>query len=312
MRKVEARHLFRFSDLIGDRHLAAISTIPEPELSVVILSSKEKPYGWVRNTEDGLQKAKLGWTYHYQVHHWTRRDCSTLNLVETGRDFDYVERLGVGEWLLAGSRIIPQQKRNAVVFNDKGRQIDSLFFSDAVRSIQATSEGNFIWVSYFDEGVFSEYDLSSEGLVCFNRNGEPVYRYHTQLRENNCFALDQISDCYALNVPNDQDVWVYYYPSFPLVKIQNGTIRKVWHDLGIAGSKLFAVTEERALFGRGYHEEGLYLVTLSQERCPGEKIRSVDYQGNDIPITQRSFARGARLYLPRGDDLFVLELDYDL
>jgi hypothetical protein len=53
--------------------------------------------------------------------------------------------------------------------------------------------------------------------------------------------MDSIADCYALNVA-DTATWAYYYPGFPLVRIDRNWAIRAWQT-NVPGANTFAVTD---------------------------------------------------------------------
>src|SRR5262249_20886820 len=132
-------------------------------------------------------------------------------------------------------------------------------------SVQATSRG-VIWTSYFDEGVFGNYGwqnpVGASGLVGWDSAGKQLYEFQPDA------GLDAICDCYALNVKSEEDVWLYYYTQFPLVRLHHREIASVW-KMPQGGSDAFAVSTGHALFRGGYKDRDTYqLFDLGKEGNP--------------------------------------------
>jgi hypothetical protein len=143
-----------------------------------------------------------------------------------------------------------------------------ILLGDGIQSVQATSAG-VIWTSFFDEGVFGNYGWQSpvgaSGLVAWDSAGFKRYEFRPVA------GLDSICDCYALNVEAEEDVWLYYYTEFPLVRLHRCEIESVW-KLPVKGSDAFAVSAGHALFRGGYKDPDTYeLLSLG----PGGKAKSV-------------------------------------
>jgi hypothetical protein len=208
---------------------------------------------------------------------------------------------------------------NGFIYDRNGRLISSILLGYGIADLQATPDMQTIWVSYLDEGVLRDAELGREGLVAFSQNGEPVHRFATSLRNDNPLKIPDIFDCYALNVSDDRTVFLYYYTDFPLVKVTDGIPTDIWRDLQSKrgrerqGSHAFAVSSERALFSGGYNvDDRLHLYHLNPGMPPEQSVIPIDPNGARIKITSASFARGKRFFIVQDDDVFVLELDYDL
>ncbi len=145
-------------------------------------------------------------------------------------------------------------EKNGRVYTREGRYAREILLGDGIQSVQATSSG-VIWTSYFDEGVFGNYGWQSPvgaaGLVAWDSAGNKLYEFEPR------DGLDSICDCYALNVESDEDVWLYYYTDFPLVRLRHRAIASVW-TMPLDGCGAFAVTAEHSLFRGGYRDQDTY------------------------------------------------------
>lgn len=145
-------------------------------------------------------------------------------------------------------------EKNGRVYTRGGRFAREILLGDGIQSVQATSAG-VIWTSYFDEGVFGNYGWQSpvgaSGLVAWDSAGNKLYEFEPR------DGLDSICDCYALNVESDEEVWLYYYTEFPLVRLRRREIESVW-KMPLGGSGAFAVSVGHALFRGGYKDRHTY------------------------------------------------------
>jgi hypothetical protein len=316
MQKVQARHLFRFADILGDLHLIAKSANASPECCIVLLSLKEIPdYRTTSNTLATSAKRRSDSVNHFRVHIWKDGVVSVSDLEPTKQNYHSIESLGDGKFILTCHRAVAGRD-NGFIYDANGQVISSLFLGDGIEDVQSTPDGQTIWVSYFDEGVFGDSDMGQEGLVALKQDGTLVHRFATALRNENPLNVPDICDCYALNVATDKDTFLYYYTDFPLVRITERVVTGIWRDLKskggreIQGSHAFAVNSERALFGGGYSvNDRLHLYSLNGYNVPQESVVPVDANQDRISISDASFARGGHFFIVRGDDLFVLSLD---
>jgi hypothetical protein len=145
-------------------------------------------------------------------------------------------------------------EKNGRVYTRDGKFAREILLGDGIQSVQATSSG-VIWTSFFDEGVFGNYGwqnpVGASGLVAWDSDGNKLYEF--QPRD----GLDSICDCYALNVESEEDVWLYYYTEFPLVRLRRRHIESVW-KMPLGGSDAFAVSAGHALFRGGYKDRDTY------------------------------------------------------
>jgi hypothetical protein len=129
--------------------------------------------------------------------------------------------------VLVDSRLATDRSPNAGIFDEKGNLLSSIVAGDGIEHVQTTAADE-IWIGYFDEGVYSGGELEHSGLVCLTERGQHSLRYWFDIAEPN--GLPSIDDCYALNVPAEDDVWVDYYSNFPLVRLRNKKLAPAWLD----------------------------------------------------------------------------------
>jgi hypothetical protein len=163
-------------------------------------------------------------------------------------------------------------EKNGRIYTRGGRFAREILLGDGVQSVQATSSG-VIWTSYFDEGVFGNYGWQSpvgaSGLVAWDTDGNKLYEFEPRN------GLDSICDCYALNVESEEDIWLYYYTEFPLVRLRRREIESVW-KMPLGGSSAFAISAGHALFRGGYKDRDTYqLFSLGRSRKP-ELLSKID------------------------------------
>jgi hypothetical protein len=197
-------------------------------------------------------------------------------------------------WILGYSRT-----GRANLYDCAGSLLHTLDLGDAIEDLQTLPDGK-IWVSYFDEGVYGE-GISTQGLVCFDRSGAPLFRYrdHTAPQK-----LPPIDDCYALNVALNGDVWVNYYMDFPLVLLRNMEVNQHWLEFGSLG-KAFAVHGDRFAYLR---DSKLMARSLDPAAAP-EELRCVDVEGNRLTTSPVRYlagaARGNHLALNAGNAIYL-------
>jgi hypothetical protein len=309
MRTVEAKYLLNTTDVIGDRNLVTLSATASP-LPTITLLSLTGPLDY-RNGSFAKRTAQN--QNHYRVHQWTREWLYETDIEATNQNFHFAEPVGRDRWLLVCARAADDQEHNAFICSSAGERINSFPAGDGIEDVQVTHDGSEVWISYFDEGVFSGGNFGVEGLMGFESDGTPAFRYVTDAAGREPYNVPYITDCYALNVTSNGNVWLYYYTDFPLVRLHNGQVKAVWNNLPFSGSHAFAVTDDRVLFGGGYNEtDRLHLMPLYNNAEGSETIMPVDTNGDPIAVTHRLFARGNRLYLLRNNDLFVLDLNIHL
>lgn len=222
--------------------------------------------------------------------------------------YNYAQPLG-DELLLVGARSYyygrDQYDLNAAVFSHAGRPLRRFLLGDGIQDVQTTPSG-LIWTSFFDEGVFGNYGwerpVGESGLIAWDRNGIRVF--------TNSEA--HISDCYALNVVSDEEVWFYYYTDFKLCVLSGPANRpKVsFLDPNRSGSALVATDGYRFLMDDGYYKHDRY--TIMRQEQPGqltlgEEIVFVKENGERIQ-TVINDARGERMLLFEESKLYTFSL----
>ncbi|MBB5203547.1 hypothetical protein HNQ51_000840 [Inhella inkyongensis] len=177
-----------------------------------------------------------------------------------------VQPLGTDEILLACGRSCYRGPNdfeiNGRVYSRDGRFLRAILLGDGIQNLQATRRGA-LWVAYFDEGIFGNFGwrepVGAAGLVAFDAQGERLYEFEPT------GGLEAISDCYALNVASDEDVWCCYYTDFPLVHLRDRQVVSSWKS-PVEGAHAFAVGEGHALFAGGYGNRHLFrLVQLGPQ-----------------------------------------------
>ncbi|MBM7662808.1 hypothetical protein JOC85_003619 [Bacillus mesophilus] len=193
---------------------------------------------------------------------------------------------------------------NAKVFDSEGNLLREFLLGDGIQSLYVTKE-NKIWTSYFDEGIFGNYGwtdpIGQYGLRAWDSDGEELYKYPN-------IEQQFISDCYALNVVSDEEVWFYFYTDFELGKYHNGKIEYI--TPGVDGSDGFTVYKDYLFFRGGYSEHDKYI--LFQE-IPNNKLKRVsnleliDETKNPIKANHIS-CRGPLLLITTGTKIYITHL----
>lgn len=168
-------------------------------------------------------------------------------------------------------------------YDSAGIPRESLDLGKGIEAIQ-TEPGGRIWVSYFDEGVYGS-GISTEGLVCFDGAGAPIFRFREFARQN---ELPHIDDCYAMNVAANGEVWVNYYSDFPLVCLQNMHLKKRWLEFGSLGST-FAVRDEGLFY---FRRSQLMFRTFDSAGDP-EPVKCFDENGEEFEPRSDRYVSGA-------------------
>jgi hypothetical protein len=256
-------------------------------------------------------KSKLAESTDYVVLRWEQGKVQKLVHSRESLVASYVQPYPGGV-LLVGARCRwrPEgAEKNALALDWSGRELRRLTLGDGIQDLRVTTNGA-IWASYFDEGVFGNFGWSrpgpramgAAGLLAFSPEGEQRFAYDAEAA-----GTDSICDAYAMNVAGDDDVWLYFYTEFPIVRLLKGAYH-VW-ELGIGGARALAVRQERVLLFGDYERRNLgrlvELGTNKKATVAGE-ANLVDEEGN--PLTDAvACGVGEALYFFQGRRVLLVE-----
>jgi hypothetical protein len=217
---------------------------------------------------------------------------SDLNLA-----YPFVQPLPGDRVLVVGARSAWRPvaaDRNAVIYDAEGRAVAEDVLGDGIEHVLTTTAGD-IWVGYSDEGVFGNYGWGSPGprpvgscgLIRFSSALQPAWRFPPE-------GVTSISDCYALNVTDDE-VWTCYYAGFPVVRVRDGLLT-AWEN-EVQGPRALAVAGTRvALYGGYGDEQRLAVGVLDGDRFVVTRTYRLEFPGgSEIPPRTAVFGRGAEL-----------------
>jgi hypothetical protein len=133
-------------------------------------------------------------------------------------------------------------------------------------------------------------------LVGLNRNGDITFSFKDAISRS---PLTAIFDCYGLNVCAENEVWIYYYTPFSLVKIVECEIanfcRPTEWEKRITGAHSFSIWKEQALFRGGYHDQDSWFL-LDLENQSSEEVSLLEEEPRPDQNLY-SQGRGPFLYL---------------
>lgn len=244
------------------------------------------------------------WSRWYRTppksHHVVYQEANQLKSVafdhSQGISTFHVQRFESG-WLLGDGR-----GGHATIHDANGALRSRVELGDAIESIQTVVDGR-IWVSYFDEGVFGG-GIGRQGLVCFDSSGKHLFKYADFAEHND---LPMICDCYALNVDANGAVWLNYYTDFPLVRVNEYKLDKVWPDFGVLG-KAFAIRGDEIVYMAKGQISAISLATEPRS----EPLSAIprDVAGIELtPSSQRYAdiaARGSAFIINTGDAVYSM------
>ena len=273
--------------LIRDEVIVAFSVGPSGEAIALAVADDAVATPFARDVQPGwasFPKAATDKPYDAAllVHDGSTIDRSDLRGLETA--FPLVQLLPNDELLLAGARSryrndAPDQ--NGRVYGRHGELRREFVLGDGIEDVQATSDGR-IWVSYGDEGVFGNYGwgepggappIGASGLVRFDSHGTVQWEYRPPQH------VDGIAHCYALNVEDDA-TWIYYYESFPLVRIARDGAVRAWDTRFNAGAHALAVAPPVLVFYGGHMDEEGRLIVC---KLVGDRVEQVARADTVVP-----------------------------
>lgn len=208
--------------------------------------------------------------------------------------------LGEG-FLLQGVAPFGDLAGGSCVVDARGAVQRTLDLGVGIEDVQIA--GNEIWVSYFDEGVFSK--RGEPGLACFDWTGTRTFSFREIEITGPESLVPDIADCYALNVTAPGDVWLYYYTEFPLIHLRGRNVAGSWMPTPVVGAQAVAVREPYVVFLGDYGSSSSALRYDLRTRAVTE-LRSVNDGG--VELNGRRSARGARTYVVEHDALWVAEV----
>jgi hypothetical protein len=293
MLRVKADPVADFSSIAPGRYLVAFSIGPEDD--PIFLSVDRDPRLKGGDGVPEFARLRSDHPHGYQIHHLYQGVTESVSLARTVENYSFIQPLPDSRWLLARARAQEANDRNASIYDSAGVIVDSLHLGDGIEDVQTTQKGE-IWVSYFDEGVFGDY-IGSSGAMCFNSEGHPIFRYDDLAQKE---GLPPIDDCYAMNVATGDDVWLYYYTKFPLVRLKAMQLAEHWDRIPIRGSHAFATFEDRVIFAGSYQDaRSLSLLNLGDSfRTTVTDVQLVD-ASEHVVLFDDVRGRGPRLYLTK-------------
>jgi hypothetical protein len=292
METIRAELVVRFDEVARGKHVLNVTAGPDG--IPVILALAEKPD---YRTRDGcFPKREASRPQRFSVYRLSPSGWSETALEPTRVNYPHVQPLSDG-WLLVCSRSSPEGGRNAWVYTEKGSVRSAFAAGDGIEDVQV-DPADRIWVSYFDEGVFSGIEPGPAGVARFDSDGSITFRYAQQAGEEN------LADCYAMNVCSEREAWIRYYTDFPLVRLRDDRVAGRWEDLPARGCKAFAVGGFRVLFSGGYDEDGVvHAVDLASG---GQSAWRVADDAGTLLVKAKVFGRRDWLYFWNERGLFRL------
>ncbi len=246
--------------------------------------------------------------YNYKALIFSKEHCKEVVLKKQKWNYNFIQSIEKDNILLVSARSNFYDNGkfdcNARVFDSDGNLLREFLLGDGIQNLYVTNENN-IWTSYFDEGVFGNYGwdepIGSNGLRAWNSFGNELYKYPNS-------GSHSISDCYALNVMSDEDVWFYYYTDFELGRYFKGRID--YYKPDVEGADGFTVFEDYVLFRGGYSNHDKYIL---YKMLPGNQLRrkcSLTLIDKDKKVIKADYisCRGSLLLITTGTKAYLSDL----
>jgi hypothetical protein len=293
------------SNYLGDYKLINISLGADQEICLLAVNSVPEPE---KGSIATFPPSKTSSHHNYKVVIIAKNSTEQIEITNESWNYHFVQPIdNNNNILLAGGRSHYYKDnsydKNGRVFNKQGVLLRDFLLGDGIQDVQVSSQ-NSIWTSYFDEGVFGNYGwknpIGSVGLRAWDDNGYEIYKYDNS-------GKHFISDCYALNVLDDNNVWFYFYTDFDLANKQRESVQ--YYKPNISGADGFIVYDKYVLFRGGYRNHNNYFL---YERNPlgmkllGE-VKMFDGDGNFIETNYFAY-RGSRMILLSGMKLYSVDL----
>lgn len=224
--------------------------------------------------------------------------------------------------------------QNATIYGADGRAELAACVGDGVNHVRTTLDGS-VWVGYDDMGIYGNNDwgldgapwqIGAPGLIRFSPTLEMEWEFPgpggdrdgTDEAQQERFTVlpGPIDDCSALTLDGDT-LWMYYYSSFPVVRIDEQREVRAWpcaaheeavpvivaalatdgHHVGLAGDR-----------GETYDENQVVVALLEDGWTPIRSPRLVVPDGSRLPTGASMTGLGDTLHVFAGNDWYQVRL----
>jgi hypothetical protein len=234
--QLQAERLLELPTLPSGWELAATGVGPDQVILVVAANAS-------------FDARRTGRSSRYRVYKETGRSFEDFEFVAAGRAaYTHVQPIDDQNFLLVTPWLYEGVENTGHIWSSDGKLVGQLALGQGIEHVQ-TSAHSEVWVGYNDEGIFSAME---PGLACFDRTGKRVFSFADSVANDDHPDVPPIDDCYALNVLPENEVWIYYYGAFPLVRLVDKQLDGIWRRVPGMGSHAFAVGEQSILFAGDY------------------------------------------------------------
>jgi hypothetical protein len=219
-----------------------ISAEPDRDLCVAVGPALHEVL-WLTAPRTSLKGSSFGRETTMQLHCYRAGPQATAQPCRSRQRPHFVQR-GKDGVLLVSARVSDDEP-NAWSTDRPSQNGRRFSLGDGVADVRLSPDGD-IWAAYIDEGVFGG-GPGAAGLVRFDRRGRYRWEYDPQRAHT-----DDISEVYAFNLAAQDDVWVYFYTPFAIVRWLKGA-PTVWQTR-VKGARALAVRRNRALLLGDYDD----------------------------------------------------------
>jgi len=246
---------------------------------------------------------RAGESSRYRVYKRAGGSFESFEFVAAGRAaYRFVQPIGDRDFLLVTPWLYEGVENTGHIWSSDGTLVGQLALGQGIEHVQ-TSARSEVWVGYNDEGIFSAIE---PGLACFDRTDKRVFSFADSVANDENPDVPPIHDCYALNVLSENEVWIYYYSAFPLVRLVDKRLDGIWHRVPGLGAHAFAVGEKSVVFAGDYGDRSL----ITRYFPESGRIEMGHAIGDGQPLEfTRGIGRADRLYLVANATFWLLHAD---
>lgn len=200
-------------------------------------------------------------------------------------------------------------ENNVMITDTSGTVLRRAVFGNGISDIRTAPNGT-IWVGYSDEGIFGNFGwggpgpdpIGAKGLVKFRPDGGKDWEF-----DYSAAGGSFMDDVYAMNVAEEEDVWIYYYSNFPVVNIRNGDYR-VW-NYGTGGATAISVDGDRVLLvGSDNSRNIVRILNLNSDgTATVEREQELVDERGKLLSSDACYGVGKRLYAFRGSEVLMVD-----
>ena len=244
---------------------------------------------------------RSGHSSRYRVYKATGGSLEGFDFVApVGAAYTHAQPIGDGDFLLVAPWPSKGVEKNGHIWRSDGTLVRQIALGEGINQVQTSSRSE-VWVGYNDEGV---YRAGEPGLRCFDPDGKRTFSFADSVANDDVVPI--IDDCYALNVSSDNEIWVYYYSAFPLVRLVDKRLAGIWTRVPGLGAHAFAVGEKSVLFAGDYGDRSS--ITRYFPESGRIEMGHAIGDGQQLEFT-RAIGRADRLHLIASSAMWLLRAD---